>query len=61
MLEQIYWVAGIIVAVVSIVGLFLYAKATNSTKNRQNAKISGQNNIVNQRADIKTGESKDNQ
>lgn len=55
MLEQGYWIAGILMAVVAVAGLLRWRK--NGTTNvNQNAKISGQKNTVNQRADRKNGE-----
>lgn len=60
MLEKIYWIAGVVVAVVAIVGLFLRAKTKNATESRQSANVSGQNNTVNQRSDTSIDESRNN-
>ena len=56
MLEQWYWIAGIVVAVVAVVGLFVRSKDTKSIKNRQSARVSGQNNTVSQASDTRTDE-----
>ena len=55
MLEQVYWIAGIIVAAVAVIGLLLRPKK-GATNNNQNAKVSGQSNTVNQRLDNKSSE-----
>jgi glycerol uptake facilitator-like aquaporin len=56
MLEQAYWVAGIVAAIVAVVGLFLWRKK-GTTNINQNAKVSGQGNTVNQRLDSNSSES----
>lgn len=61
MLEKWYWIAGIIMAVVAVVGLFFRSKPMNSVENRQSAKVSGQNNTVNQASETRTGEHKEHQ
>lgn len=61
MLEKWYWVAGIVMAVVAVVGLFVRAKSKNSVENRQSATVSGQNNSVNQASETQTGEHKEHQ
>lgn len=58
MLEKWYWIAGIVVAIVAVVGLFLGFNLKNSVKNRQSAKVSGQNNTVSQSTETRTGEDK---
>lgn len=59
MLEQGYWIAGIVAAVAVVIGLFIKAKTKSSVQNRQNAKVSGQHNAVNQSSEIQNGERKD--
>jgi type II secretory pathway pseudopilin PulG len=61
MLEEWYWVAGIVMAVVAVVGLFVRSKSKSSVDNRQNATVSGQNNTVNQASETRTGEHKEHQ
>lgn len=56
MLEQVYWCAGIVVAVVAVIGLLRWRKSPFADIN-QNAKVSGQGNTVNQRMDNKGSES----
>ena len=55
MLEQIYWIAGIIVAVVAVIGLLRWRKSQSANIN-QNATVSGQKNTVNQSMDNKVSE-----
>lgn len=52
MLENGYWVAGIVVAVVAVIGLFIKLKRDNSSKNEQNASVNGESNTVNQNASV---------
>lgn len=59
MLEQGYWIAGIVAAVVTVIGLFISRKS--SVQNKQSAKVSGQHNAVNQSSEIQTGERKDSE
>lgn len=40
MLEQGYWIAGIVAAIAAVVGLFLWRKK-GATNVNQNAKVSG--------------------
>lgn len=61
MLEEWYWVAGIVMAVVAVVGLFVRSKSKSSVDNRQNATVSGQNNTVHQASETRTGEHKEHQ
>ena len=61
MLEQIYWIAGIVVPMVAIVGLFIQYRKKKSPENRQNATISGQHNTINQASEIRINEHKDGQ
>ena len=56
MLEQGYWIAGIVAAIAAVVGLFLWRKK-GATNVNQNAKVSGQSNTVNQRLDSNSSES----
>lgn len=60
-LEQWNWVAGIVVAVVAVIGLFFRSKAGTSVENRQSAKVSGQNNTISQASETRTGECKEHQ
>lgn len=60
MLEQAYWIAGIVVAVVAVVGLLRWRKGP-STNIDQNAKVSGQGNTVNQRVGSQNGEGSSDQ
>ena len=55
MLEQSYWIAGIVAAVVAVIGLFHW-RNRGATDINQNANVSGQNNTVNQRLDNKSDE-----
>lgn len=59
MLERIYWIAGIAAAAAVVIGLFINVKSKNSIKNRQNLKVSGQHNTVNQKSNIEDGGRKD--
>ncbi|MGH1444914.1 MAG: hypothetical protein ACRBBO_02600 [Cognatishimia sp.] len=59
MLEQSYWIAGIVVAVVAVIGLFRWRKR-GATDINQNANVSGQGNTVNQRLDNKSDEGNGN-
>ena len=61
MLEKWYWVAGIVMAVVAVVSIFVRSNPKNSVENRQSAKVSGQNNTVSQASEIRMGERKENQ
>lgn len=56
MLEQGYWIAGIVGAIAAVVGLFRLRKRGTTNVN-QNAKVSGQSNTVNQRLDNNSSES----
>jgi glycerol-3-phosphate acyltransferase PlsY len=56
MLEKIYWVAGIVVAIAAVIGLFTKFKGGKSTTTNQNARVSGQNNTVNQSAENRSGD-----
>ncbi|MEO9649358.1 MAG: hypothetical protein ABJ360_09565 [Roseobacter sp.] len=56
MLEQVYWIAGIVVAAVAVIGLLRWRK-NQSTDVNQSATVSGQGNTVNQRMDNKGSES----
>ncbi|KKN01887.1 hypothetical protein LCGC14_1123200 [marine sediment metagenome] len=59
-LEQVYWIAGIIVAVAAVIALFRKIAARPTLTNRQDANVSGHNNTVNQNSsNISSGESKD--
>ncbi len=55
MLENAYYIAGIVVAVAAVIGLFRWRKKGATTIN-QSAEVSGQSNTVNQRLDSKGGE-----
>tara|TARA_B100000678_G_C18001683_1_gene419162 strand:- start:511 stop:702 length:192 start_codon:yes stop_codon:yes gene_type:complete len=61
MLEKWYWIAGIVVAIVAVVSLFVGFNPKNSVKNRQSAKVSGQNNTVSQATKTRTDEDKEPQ
>lgn len=50
MLQQAYWIAGIVVAAVAVIGLLRWRKS-KSTDINQNATVSGQGNNVDQRMD----------
>jgi|GEM_PF-3456396 len=52
MLENWYWLAGIVVAIVAVAGLFVKSKKSSNLKNEQNAEVSGQHNTVNQNSSI---------
>lgn len=55
MLEEASWVATIIGAVIAFVALFWAGKTIlNRTETRQNAKISGRGNTVNQSSNVGT-------
>lgn len=56
MLQQGYWIAGIVAAIAAVVGLFLWRKRRTTNIN-QNAKVSGQGNTVSQRLDSNSSES----
>lgn len=56
MLEQGYWIAGIVAAIAAVVGLFFWRKKGTTNVN-QKAKVSGQSNTVNQRLDSNSSES----
>jgi len=57
MLENYYFVAGIVVAAVAVIGLFL-KNSSGKRINKQNARISGSNNTVNQNAGAKREDKK---
>lgn len=48
MLEQGYWIAGIVLAVVGVLGLILKISTTDKPRNEQNANFNGDNNQVTQ-------------
>ncbi|TDE32924.1 hypothetical protein [Antarcticimicrobium sediminis] len=54
-LQNGYLIAGIVVAIVAVVTLFLKLRKKASSTNNQNAKASGQNNSVSQYSNISTG------
>jgi glycerol uptake facilitator-like aquaporin len=56
MLEQLYWIAGIVAAFLAVIGLFRWWKKVTTIVN-QSAKVSGQGNTVNQHSDSKSGDS----
>lgn len=56
MLEQGYWIAGIIVAVAAVVGLFLRSKANSSVETKQSADVSGNHNTISQSAETTNGD-----
>lgn len=56
MLEQGYWVAGIIMAAAAVVGLFMKFKAKSSVETTQNADVSGSHNTVSQSAETTNGD-----
>lgn len=58
MLEKWYWIAGIVMAVVAVLSLFIRSRPKTSAESRQSAKVYGQNNAVNQASEIHTGEYK---
>jgi hypothetical protein len=55
MLQNGYLIAGIVVAVVAVIGLFLKFREKPTSTNTQNANVSGQNNSVNQNSDVSAG------
>jgi hypothetical protein len=54
-LQNGYLVAGIVVAIVAVVTLFLKLREKPSHTSNQNAEVSGQNNSVTQNSNISTG------
>ena len=56
MLEQYYWIAGIVVAIAAVIGIFLRKKSGGSAESRQNANVSGSNNTVNQSSSVSNDE-----
>lgn len=57
MLEEASWVATIIGAVLTLAALFWAGKTIlNKIETRQNAKISGDGNTVNQSSNVRTDE-----
>ena len=48
MLEQGYWIAGIVVAIAAILGLFFKIRSNAVARNQQNANFNGDNNQVTQ-------------
>ena len=56
MLQNGYLIAGIVVAVVAVIGLFLKFREKPTSTNNQNANVSGQNNSVNQNSDVSAGD-----
>lgn len=60
MLEKWYWIAGIVVALVAVVGLVQKTRDSKTLGSEQNAKVSGSNNSVTQSSTLSTkGEDKD--
>lgn len=55
MLEQAYWISGIVGLPLAVIGLLRWRK-NRSTDIHQNATVSGQGNTVSQRVDSKSGE-----
>lgn len=55
MLQNGYFIAGIIVAIVAVVTLFSKLREKSSSTNNQSAEVSGQNNSVTQNSNISTG------
>ena len=55
MLEQVYWIAGIVGTAVAMLGLLLRAASKKNTSSKQNAKVSGRNNTVSQSVDNGAG------
>jgi hypothetical protein len=60
MLEQGYWIAGIVAAAAAVLGLWRVFKRKNSTEITQTASVSGEGNSLNQSSEIRTGEDKNN-
>lgn len=54
-LEDGYLIAGIVVAIVAVVTLFLQFRDKSPSTTNQNAKISGQHNSITQNSNISTG------
>ena len=52
MLENWYWIAGIVVAIAAVLGLFIKSKNKTHLQNEQNAKVSGKQNTVTQSSSI---------
>lgn len=52
MLENGYYVAGIVGGAVAVIGLFLKFRHRTTSSNNQNAKVSGNNNSVSQAASV---------
>ncbi len=57
MLENAYWIAGIVLAIATVIGLLVKLNRGKSITTNQNARISGQNNTVNQSAKSRDGDS----
>ncbi len=54
MLEEASWIAGIAAAIFGAIGVFWAARHfTNRNSIKQNAKVSGQDNSINQNTEIK--------
>lgn len=53
MLEKWYWIAGIIIALAAVIGLFLKSKSGKAANNIQKAKVSGERNSVSQSSSIR--------
>jgi len=51
-LEQWHWIAGIVVAAVAVIGLFIKSKSSNTANNNQNSDVNGQGNSVSQNSTI---------
>lgn len=58
MLENAYWIAGIVGAVAAVIGIFLKIKSSGSVENNQNANVSGENNTVNQSSNVNSEKQK---
>ena len=58
-LEELYWTAGILGAVVAVISLFFAFRANYAQSNKQNANVSGKNNSVHQTSNNTTGNSTD--
>lgn len=55
MLEEASWIATIVGAVITLLGLIWVGKTiSNRTNTKQNARVSGQNNTVNQSSKVGT-------
>lgn len=54
-LQNGYLIAGIVVAIVAVLTLFLKLRGKQSPTSSQNAEVSGQNNSVTQSSNISTG------